>query len=397
MVTTTASYTDARYRSGTGQGHDGVVRITVGGYLGTGTLLYDGQAVLTAAHLVKGQTTASVLFETAAGTQTITSNRILSHSGYDSSGNNDVAILWLPHPAPLAAERYQLYRSTDEIGKHITLVGYGIPGTGSSGTITNPGNDPMRLKASNRVDADIGTVKNALGASMGWQPLYGTQLVADFDDGTSSHDALGRLAYLPDLGLYLNEGIISPGDSGGPAFIDGRVAGVASYKATLSRGPVEPDIDKIANSSFGEVAAWQRVSVYQQWVDEAVRKAWSEAPKTTADVKTSVTEGNSGTRFTWFLVQYHGTRSDPNLPVSVDYKTRDGTAHASTDYIAAMGTLNIYPGETQAVIPVEVVGDSVPEQQEYFYLDIFNPVGGSFVNGQVVLTGSRTIVDNDAA
>lgn len=397
MVTTTAAYTDARYRSGTGQGQDGVVRIAAGGYVGTGILLYDGQAVLTAAHLVKGQTSASVLFETAAGSQTIASTRLLAHSGYDSSSNNDLAIVWLSRPAPLAADRYQLYRDTDEIGKTMTLVGYGVPGTGSSGTISNPGSDPLRLKASNRADADIGSVKDALGAQMGWQPLYGTQLVADFDDGSSSRDALGRLAYLPDLGLYLDEGFISPGDSGGPAFIDGLVAGVASYKATLSRGATQPDADNVSNSSFGEIAAWQRVSAFQQWIDEAMRQAWTDAPKTPADVKASVTEGHSGTSYTWFLVQYHGTRTHPTLPVSVDYKTRDGTAKAGSDYVGTSGTLNIYPGESQAVIPIEIIGDTVPEASEFFYLDVFNPVGGSFGQGLVILTGVRTILDNDAA
>jgi hypothetical protein len=81
--------------------------------------------------------------------------------------------------------------------------------------------------------------------------------------------------------------------------------------------------------------------------------------------------------------------------LSVDYVTRDGTALAGSDYIAVSGKLNLYPGENQAVIAVEIVGDTTLEPQEYFYLDVFNPVGGSFGAGVVKLTGMRIILDDD--
>jgi len=68
---------------------------------------------------------------------------------------------------------------------------------------------------------------------------------------------------------------------------------------------------------------------------------------------------------------------------------------AGSDYIAVSGKLNLYPGENQAVIPVEIVGDTVPEPSETFYLDVFNPVGGSFGEGVVKLTAVRTILYDD--
>jgi hypothetical protein len=52
----------------------------------------------------------------------------------------------------------------------------------------------------------------------------------------------------------------------------------------------------------------------------------------------------------------------------VDYTTRNGTAMAGSDYIAVSGKLNLYPGENQAVIPVEIVGDTVPEPSETFFV-----------------------------
>jgi len=82
--------------------------------------------------------------------------------------------------------------------------------------------------------------------------------------------------------------------------------------------------------------------------------------------------------------------------LSVDYATRDGTAKAGEDFLATRGQLVLYPNETQAVIPVEIIGDRVAEPDEVFYLDVFNPVGGGFGPGVTVLTGMRTILNDDA-
>jgi len=81
-----------------GEGYDGVVRISLGGFYGTGALLYDGQAVLTAAHLIDGMdaSTATVLFDTAAGSVTCQVSEALIHPEYDVvNDNSDLALLWL--------------------------------------------------------------------------------------------------------------------------------------------------------------------------------------------------------------------------------------------------------------------------------------------------------------
>jgi hypothetical protein len=108
-----------------------------------------------------------------------------------------------------------------------------------------------------------------------------------------------------------------------------------------------------------------------------------------------VVEGDSGTTYAYFLLQFIGVRSDPNEILSVDYATRDGSALSGSDYLAVSGTLNLYPDENQAVMPVEIIGDSTPEPSESFYLDVFNPVGGSFGEGVVQLTAERTILNDD--
>lgn len=396
MITSAAYYTDSRYRTYSGDGFDGVVRVTYGGYYATGALLFDGHAVLTAAHLFGGRSgMAQVSFDTAAGVQTLGVTKYLLHPGFDIQSNNDLAILWLSGSAPVAADRYDLYRDDEEIGQPFTMAGYGLTGTGSSGDTGSASAVAVRLKAGNRFDADGATLKSYLGAGMAWSPLVGTQLLADFDDGSMAHDALGRLTGRDDLGQGFSEGLIAPGDSGGPAFLDGKLAGVASYAASLSQGAVNPDIDGVVNSSFGEVAAWQRVSAYQQWIDQSLRANYGNAPTKPEEVQKEVFEGNGGTHYAYFLLQFTGVRSDPGQILSVDYTTRDGTAIAASDYIAVSGRLNLYPNENQAVIAVEIMGDTAPEPSETFYLDVFNPVGGSFGQGVVQLTAVRTILDDD--
>ncbi len=397
MVTTTTNTTNSRYRTNPGDGYDGVVRVSFGGSYGTGSLLFDGRAVLTAAHLFEGLTgSASVTFETRSGTQILNASKTLVHPAYDKTqNNNDLALVWLTSTAPMSANRYDIYRDKDEIGQSFILAGYGRTGTGSAGATSSSTASPIRLKADNKFDADASTLKSYLGSGMAWTPLTGSQLVADFDDGTTTRDSLGRLIYRTDTGHGLDEGLIAQGDSGGPAFISGLLAGVASYTASLFKDSTYPDIDARNNSSFGEIAAWQRVSTYQQWIDQSLQANYPNKPTKPEEVIKDIAEGNSGTSYTYFLLQFTGVRGDANQIISIEYTTRNGTAMAGSDYIAVSGKLNLYPGENQAVIPVEIVGDTVPEPNETFYLDVFNPVGGSFGEGVVKLTAVRTILYDD--
>jgi hypothetical protein len=276
------------------------------------------------------------------------------------------------------------------------MVGYGIPGTGNTGVMTTYNGTPLRLTASNQFDADGATLKSALGSQISWTPTA-NQLIADFDNGNSAQDVLGQLINKPGLGLGQNEGMISTGDSGGPAFINGMIAGVASYTASIYKGNVHPDIDTLNNSSFGEIGTWLRVSNYQQWIDQTIRSQYVNAPTKPEQVKTSIIEGNSGTTLNYFLLQLTGVHTDPAQLLSVDYTTRDGTAIAGQDYLATKGTLVLYSNENQAVIPVEIIGDNIYESNEIFYLDVFNPVGGSFGTDVIKLTAVRTIVNDDIA
>ena len=62
-------------------------------------------------------------------------------------------------------------------------------------------------------------------------------------------------------------------------------------------------------------------------------------------------------------------------PVSVDYRTVDGTATAGADYVAVEGTLTFAPGETEKTVYVTVLDDAHDEGTETFTLALSNAVG----------------------
>ena len=390
------NYTDDAYN--TDISFSGVVgiRATSGAsaFSGTGTLLWDGRAVLTAAHVVSGRTgDVEVTFNTPAGQKVVRTSDWVIHPNYDSINvNQDLAIVWLNSPAPNDASRYQLHRQSNEIFQDFTMVGFGKLGIGSTGaTVVNTSN--VRLTAKNTFDITGEDLDGIKGFKFSWSPV--NILFADFDSGSSQNDVFGRLINLNNLGLGLSEGFIASGDSGGPAFVEGQLAGVASYVSTLSQPFIYPDYDKIENNStFGEVAAWQRVSSYQQWIDQSLREHFPNSPTAANEVKTAVSEGSSGTTTAYFMVEFSGLREAGDI-VSVDFTTRDGSAKAGEDYLAVSGQLNIYDDEDYALIPVEILGDRVAEKNETFYLAITNPVGGDFANDAIELIAMRTIVNDD--
>ncbi|MFC0266591.1 trypsin-like serine protease [Kushneria aurantia] len=245
-----------------GDGYDGVGRVSTATAVGSGTLLAGGQAVLTAAHVVEGDGPIRVAFDSTAGRLWMSVESMRIHSGYnDGNFSHDLALLWLNEEAPLFIPRYELYRDNDELARIATIVGYGATGSGTSGYIRGEGD--QRSLVHNRIDlfnSDLSLSKAPAGS----------QLLADFDDGSWRYDTIGRLGGVQNTGLGDAEGAIAPGDSGGPAFIDGLLAGVASYIATFTYAGERLDINNETDSSFGEVMGWQRVSHYQSWIDDTL-------------------------------------------------------------------------------------------------------------------------------
>jgi hypothetical protein len=79
-------------------------------------------------------------------------------------------------------------------------------------------------------------------------------------------------------------------------------------------------------------------------------------------------------------------------PVTVSFKTTNGTAKSGDDYVAKSGTLTFAPGETTKTITIAVNGDSKKEANEYFFLDLFgNSTNSLFTKSR----GVGTILNDD--
>ena len=80
-------------------------------------------------------------------------------------------------------------------------------------------------------------------------------------------------------------------------------------------------------------------------------------------------------------------------PVTVAYRTADGTAVAGSDFTATSGTVTFAPGVTKAEVSVAVIGDATTESSETFSLVLSAPQGATLAQATAV----GTILDDDIA
>jgi hypothetical protein len=114
-------------------------------------------------------------------------------------------------------------------------------------------------------------------------------------------------------------------------------------------------------------------------------------PLPTLDIgNTSVTEGNSGTVNATFTVVLSAPSAQS---VTVNYATQNGTAQAGSDYLAGSGTITFSSGQTSRTITVAVIGDTVDETTESFYVNLSSPTYASINDGQ----GLSWLYDDDDA
>lgn len=358
MTTYLNNYENYRYQTNYADFYNGVVRVSTTESYGTGALLYDGKSILTAAHVFEGfnRNNIIVYFDTSWGTKAYNAT-VNIYDYYDpSNSNGDLAILTLEKAPSSLYERYDIYRDSFEIGSNFTMVGYGAYGSGQTGRAENQ-DEILKLKTSNTFDSDFYSIYASSNTNLLWKPLKNSILAADFDSGYRINDALGNILNINHLGLGYFEGMIASGDSGGPAFINNLIAGVASYTSSISTKYFESDINDTIDSSFGEIGAWQRVSYYSEWIDKTIRASYKNAPTSKTEVQKYVLEKDE-------------------------------------DYIFTSGIITLYKDESSVVIPVEIIGDNKPEQNETFYLDITNPSHGS-LGEDSMLTAMRTIINDD--
>ncbi len=175
-----------------------------------------------------------------------------------------------------------------------TRVGTGTIG-GPEGTDTGPVADDFAQRAGRNMYEYFGDLVE------GWSENI---LLSDFDDGTDRHDVFGRLGLDSQTGIF-GESNSSPGDSGGPEFINGQIVAVTSFGITgdafrkLGRcgGPLSIDpygdggttgADANAagctNSSVGEMSGDTWLLPYKDYIDAYVRDNALPEPATWAQM-----------------------------------------------------------------------------------------------------------------
>ncbi len=102
----------------------------------------------------------------------------------------------------------------------------------------------------------------------------------------------------------------------------------------------------------------------------------------------TVIEGNAGTVNAVFTVTLSAASGQS---VGVNYATADGTATQPADYTSTSGALTFTPGQTTRTITVPVIGETVPEANETFFVNLSGATNATIADNQ----GVGTITNDD--
>lgn len=205
------------------------------GYAGSGILIASDW-VLTAAHMLDAAT---------SGTFTINgvsygSSQIYKNPGWTGNvlNGNDYGLVHLS--TSVSAVSPATFFTGSEAGQMATFVGFGFKGTGLTGWKTLDG---QKRAFQNMVDGDFGNPYLLLGA--------------DFDNPNNPADN-----WFGDALPQTLEGCVAPGDSGGGVFFQ---QGGHYYLAGVISGVLATDGN--ANSDYGDITAYGRVSAAMPWIN----------------------------------------------------------------------------------------------------------------------------------
>ncbi len=153
--------------------------------------------------------------------------RIFVHPAFNDNvlGYNDIALCYSAKDFKL--DFYTpLYTGQDEVGKDITMAGYGLRGTFRTGAIVSDG----KKRAGQNTIESVSRAVLTCSAS-------------------------------PDSRKKPLEYMISPGDSGGGMYIGNKLAGINSFLMA---------IDKVPDGTYGDDSAFTRVSLYVDWIESQI-------------------------------------------------------------------------------------------------------------------------------
>lgn len=209
------------------------------------------------------------------GTDSYSVINYLVNPNYDGNvlHGNDIAVFTLAQAAT-GHDVYGLYTGDPIHANNAAYTAFTRVGTGTigdqTGTYTS-GQDYYQRTGTNLYEYYGDQVFGGVSHNI---------LFSDFDDGNAAHDAFGVLGGNHQTGIA-GESDSSPGDSGGPTFINGLIAGITSFGTEPAGGCGAGKTDPYAaangsciNSSVGEMAGDTYVGAYssfiQSYIDAAV-------------------------------------------------------------------------------------------------------------------------------
>jgi secreted trypsin-like serine protease len=280
-IVTASNPFDPMYFAPPGGRLDGVAGLIIyqqhGTFLCSGSLVANNH-VVTAAHCVAGSngvaqfdSVHAFFFPENSGLQPeihkVEFGRVAPGYTGEIVDENDVAVLRLKTVPSASVRRYGLYAGPPH-GNVFELAGFGASGRGSTGFTFADG---TRRVGRNRYDFSFA---DAIWGGF-WNGFFGTAgvdvLMADFDSPNPLTDASCAVGFaILGTGAFCGPGLgewevgTGPGDSGGPNFINGQLAGVNSF--ILSFGPSFGDVDNSLNGSFGEFSGYTRIDRHITWI-----------------------------------------------------------------------------------------------------------------------------------
>jgi subtilisin-like proprotein convertase family protein len=90
-------------------------------------------------------------------------------------------------------------------------------------------------------------------------------------------------------------------------------------------------------------------------------------------------EGDTGNSPMVFTLRLSASTT---IPVSCQFATGNGTAHAGSDYVPTTGSAEVQPGETLQAITIPIVGDGVLESDEMFSVQLTDVAGATVLDGR---------------
>jgi hypothetical protein len=279
-------------------------------FICSGSVLGDGMSIATAAHCVGSggpNPDADLVATTAyffdgnpdsrtpfgAGVRAIPISKYMINPDYTGEviDQNDIAILRLQNAAPGSAIRYDLYTPTSLTGTQFNVAGYGTRSTvgGAAGNTAPAGARTGFLREGDNIyDYAWGnaafngffTDLDANGENFFGFAEIDKSYVSDFDrSGFAANSQSYRIclavggttttcAPFNNNGLGAREVGIAGGDSGGPGFVDGKLASINSYGLTF--GAAFGDFGGGLNAGWGEFSGYVPVYIHQDFIASAM-------------------------------------------------------------------------------------------------------------------------------